>query len=315
MPVPEHDDFRVDAAFLATGDKGISKLVGVMIREKAFESGTQLIDVDVFGGFEIYDRLYFSEHRGKRYISQSGVSAHAFLAGFTFEHVVADNFQRCKFALPKTEIKQDEQCACDIVFAVSAVFDERFFFGFCERATFFAFVIGQDDFLHGRGKVEIFGGHIENAAEREFEFLCRSVFSLGDEGKEILLNDGACNFGKHEMSESGFEIGFKHAGIFPEGGILCRLLFDAEPIFGIIGKEDGSGGTAGRSGCGNILCLRMTVEFFDEFLFHGVEIFGSDFDVVALFAVTGLEQTVVVTVFDDAVIVNERLLKGFGHIG
>ena len=111
-----------------------------------------------------------------------------------------------------------------------------------------------------------------------------------------------------------FRIGFKHAEIFPEGGILCRLLFDAEPIFGIIGKEDGSGGTAGRSGRRNILCLRMTVEFFDEFLFHGIEIFGSDFDVVALFAVTGLEQTVVVTVFDDAVIVNERLLKGFGHM-
>ena len=164
MPVPEHDDFGVDAAFLATGDKGISKLVGVMIREKAFEGGPQLIDVDVFGGFEIYDRLYFSEHRGKRYVSQNGVSAHAFLAGFTFEHVVADNFQRCKFALPKTEIKQDEQCACDIVFAVSAVFDERFFFGFCERAAFFAFVIGQDDFLHGRGNFEIVCGDVEDTA-------------------------------------------------------------------------------------------------------------------------------------------------------
>ena len=110
-------------------------------------------------------------------------SAHAFLAGFTFEHVVADNFQRCKFALPKTKIEQDEQCARDIVFAVLAVSDERFFFGFGERAALFAFVIGQDDFLHGRGKVEIFRSHIENAAEHEFEFLCRSGFFLGDEGK------------------------------------------------------------------------------------------------------------------------------------
>ena len=40
----------------------------------------------------------------------------------------------------------------------------------------FAFVIGQDDFLMGEG-VEIFRSHIENAAEHEFEFLCRSDFS------------------------------------------------------------------------------------------------------------------------------------------
>ena len=55
-----------------------------------------------------------------------------------------------------------------------------------------------------------------------------------------MLNDGACNFGKHEMSESGFEIGFKHAGIFPEGGILAFSTFGKDNMREIAAIEGAS---------------------------------------------------------------------------
>ena len=45
MSVPKHHELMVDAAFLASGNEGITKFVRVMFRKQPLECGAQGIDV------------------------------------------------------------------------------------------------------------------------------------------------------------------------------------------------------------------------------------------------------------------------------
>ena len=48
MPVPKHDKFVVDAAFLAPGYKGIAQFVSVVVREQPFYGRVYGINVGLF---------------------------------------------------------------------------------------------------------------------------------------------------------------------------------------------------------------------------------------------------------------------------
>ena len=91
MPVPEHDHLAGNAALLASRNESITKFVRVVFGEQPLERGAQGIDVDVLCFLEVHEVLYFPEHRGKGYVPQSDVSAHAFLARFAFEGVAVND--------------------------------------------------------------------------------------------------------------------------------------------------------------------------------------------------------------------------------
>ncbi len=87
------------------------------------------------------------------------------------------------------------------------------------------------------------------------------------------------------MPERRPQVCFEHTGVFLEGGRLRRLFFEFEPVFGIIRKENGFGSSALGVCDGDILHFGLSDELLDEFLFHRVEVFGGDLDVISLPAV------------------------------
>lgn len=313
MTVPKHHELMVDAAFLATGNEGVSEFVWVMIGEQPLERGTQSIDVDALCLFEVHEVLHLFEHRGERYVSQGDISAHAFLARFAFEGVAVLDFYGRQFALPESEVEKHEQRARYIVFSVSAVLNKLFLFLFCECRAFLAFVIRQDDLLHRGREIEVLRCHVEDTAEHEFEFLCRPVLSRLHKREEILLHERTGNLRKVQMPERRTQIDFEHTGVFLEGGRFRRLFLEFEPVFGIIRKENGLGSPSLGIGNGDILYLGLPDEFLDEFLFHRVEVFGGDLDVISLPAVAGLEQPLIIAELYDSVVIDECFLKRFRH--
>ena len=81
-------------------------------------------------------------------------------------------------------------------------------------------------------------------------------------------------------------------------------------------REAGDGMAAGKNRIyedGDILYLGLPDEFLDEFLFHRVEVFGSDLDVISLPAVAGLEESLIIAELYDSVVIDECFLKRFRH--
>ena len=115
------------------------------------------------------------------------------------------------------------------------------------------------------------------------------------------------------MPERRTQVDLKHTGVFLECGRFRRLFFELEPVLGIIRKENGFGSPALGIGNGDILYLGLPDEFLDEFLFHRVEVFGSDLDVIPLPAVAGLEESFVIAELYDSVVIDECFLKRFRH--
>ena len=269
----------------APSNEGITKFVRVMFGEQPLERGAQGIDVDVLRLLEVHEVLHLPEHRGEGYVPQSDVPAHAFLARFAFEGVTVNDLYRGKFALPQTEIEKYEQRARYIVFAVPAVLNEFLFLVLRKGAPFLAFVIGQDDLLHRRRKIEVLRCHVKDTVQHEFELLRRPVLSRLHEGEQVLLHERAGDLRKVQMPERRPQVDLEHTGVFLECGRLRRQSFEFEPVFGIICKENCFGSPALGICDGDILHFGLPDEFLDEFLFHRVKVFGGDLDVVPLPAV------------------------------
>ena len=78
-------------AHIRPGNEGISEFMRVMLGEQPLECGAQRIDVDVLCLLEVHEVLHLFEHRGERYVPQSDVPAHAFLARFAFEGIAVND--------------------------------------------------------------------------------------------------------------------------------------------------------------------------------------------------------------------------------
>ena len=173
-------------------------------------------------------------------------------------------------------------------------------------------MIGQHDLLHGRGQLEVLGGHIEDAREHELELLGGAVLARLHEGKEILLHERASDLGKVQMPERRFQVHLKHSQVFLVCRWLRRLLLDGEPVAGVVRKENIFCGAALLLD-GRVVRFGLARELCDELLFHRLEVLGSDLDVEPVAAVSRLKQAVVVAVSDELVVGNERLLERFRH--
>lgn len=75
----------------APSNEGVTKFVRVMFGEQSLERGAQGIDVDTFRLLEVHEVLHLPEHRGKGYVPQSDVPAHAFLARFAFDGIAVND--------------------------------------------------------------------------------------------------------------------------------------------------------------------------------------------------------------------------------
>ena len=140
----------------------------------------------------------------------------------------------------------------------------------------------------------------------KFEFFRRAEFLLCDEREEIILEHGPGDFVQGELAESGKEIAVKKSGIFLESRGFGGLFFDFQPIFAVITERDLG---RERSGIGRFFGRRLSVIGVDEFSFHGIEIGGSDFNMITAFEKAGLIHAAVESVTDDLIVVNEIFLE------
>ena len=116
---------------------------------------------------------------------------------------------------------------------------ESLFFGFCESGAFLAFMIGQDDLLHGRGKTQIIRGEVKDAGESEVQLLSRPEFPFVHEAEQILLYFVSRHVFEGNAGEVFLEMAFAHTFVF----LICtgfnRLLFEGEPLRNVVGEENG----------------------------------------------------------------------------
>ena len=108
VSVPEHDDFRIDAALLAAGDVSITEFMGMMIGEDAFEgrrNGSR-IRLRRFG--KVYVRKKREYHGSEGDFAFDDVVSEKFFAGLHLQPGVVHNGHRGKFGLTETEIQKDE---------------------------------------------------------------------------------------------------------------------------------------------------------------------------------------------------------------
>ena len=116
---------------------------------------------------------------------------------------------------------------------------ESLFFGFCEGGAFLAFMIGQDDLLHGRDEPEVICGEVKDARESEVQFLSRPEFPFVHEAEQIFLYPGAGHIFEGHAGEVFLEVAFAHAFVF----LICtgfnRLLFEGKPLRNVVGEENG----------------------------------------------------------------------------
>ena len=127
-----------------------------------------------------------------------------------------------------------------------------------------------------------------------------------DEREEIILEHGPGDFVQGELAESGKEIAVKKSGIFLESRGFGRPFFDFQPILTVIAERDLG---RKRSGFGCFIEGGLSVIGVDEFSFHGIEIGGSDFDMMTVFEIAGLIHAAVESVTDDLIVVNEIFLE------
>ena len=116
---------------------------------------------------------------------------------------------------------------------------ESFFFGFSQSISFLAFMIGQDDLLHGRDEPEVVSGEVKDAGKSEVQFFCRPVFSFVHEAEQILLYFVSRHILEGNTSEVFLEVAFAHAFVFLICTRLNRLLFEGKPLRNVVGEENG----------------------------------------------------------------------------
>ena len=166
MPVPQHDEFVVDAAFLATGDEGVPKFVSMVMREKPFDHCIDSIEICFFRLFKVDIRQDFAQHGSNGDFTGNDVPAHFFFAGVAFQPILVDDAECLQFASAHTGIKQNKQSVRSGEFrVVDAVIDELFFFRIGKSTAFLALMFGQYDFRHGGIEFIVIGGKIEDAAQ------------------------------------------------------------------------------------------------------------------------------------------------------
>ena len=103
VPRPKHYRFKVAPGFLRPGDKVIPQLVGMMVREQAFERRVDGVDVCVLSLLEVYKGEHAAEHGRERNGAFDFAPAHFCLARGAGEHFVFDR-DRFEFRTPQPEV-------------------------------------------------------------------------------------------------------------------------------------------------------------------------------------------------------------------
>ena len=90
VPRPEHDRFQIAAGLFRPGDEVIPQLVGMAMREQAFECRVDRIDVRVFRLLEVHIRQDAAEHGREGDGALDFAPAHLHLARGAGEHFIFD---------------------------------------------------------------------------------------------------------------------------------------------------------------------------------------------------------------------------------
>ena len=158
----------VDAAFLAAGDEGISKLMSMVMRKKPFDHRIDGIEICLSGFFKVNIRQDFAQHGSNGDFTGNDVPAHFFFAGVAFQPILVEDAKRLQFTSAHAGIKQNEQSVRSGEFrVVDAVIDELFFFRIGKSTAFLALMFGQYDFRHGGIEFIVVGGEIEDTAQNK----------------------------------------------------------------------------------------------------------------------------------------------------
>lgn len=210
MPVPEHDKFVVDAAFLATRDEGIAQLVGVMVGEQPLDGCADGVEVGLLRFFKVDMRHDLAQHGCDGYPACDDVVAHLFLARVAFQPVFVKDTQCLQFAPAHSRVEQDEQGArCRHFGMCGAIFDECLFFLIGKGVAFFTLIAGKDDLLHRRIELIVIGGKVEDAAQKELQLLRGALFAFLHIAEEEVLHEFPVDVCKRLVGEGGCDIMFE----------------------------------------------------------------------------------------------------------
>lgn len=270
MPVPEHDEFVVDAAFLAPGYEGIAQFVGMMVGEQPLDGRADGVEVGLLRFFKVNMRHDLAQHGRDGDPACDDVVAHLFLARVAFQPVFVKDTKRLQFAPAHSRVKQDEQSARSRHFGVrGAIIDELLFFRIGEGVAFFTLIAGKDDFLHRGIELIVVGGKVEDAAQKELQLLRGALFAFLHIAEEEVLHEFPVDVRKCLVGEGGCDIMLEQPLIFAEGGGLGRLFFEGEPVFG----EPVEQHVVLRLGLCAARC-GIVVERLNEFPFENGQVFG-----------------------------------------
>lgn len=270
MPVPEHDEFVVDAALFAARDEGIAQFVGMMVGEQPLDGRADGVEVGLLRFFKVDMRHDLAQHGRDGDPACDDVVAHLFLARVAFQPVFVKDTQRLQFAPPHSRVEQDEQSAgCRQFWMSDAVIDELLFFRIGEGVAFFTLIAGKDDFLHRGIELIVVGGKVEDAAQKELQLLRGALFAFLHIAEEEVLHEFPVDVCKCLVGEGRRDIMVEQPLIFAESGGLGRFLFEGEPVFG----EPVEQHVVLRLGLCAARC-GIVVERLNEFPFENGQVFG-----------------------------------------
>ena len=210
--------------------------MGMMLGKLPLERRLYRTQVYRFCFFKIDVWKNLFQHRGEGDLAFDFYSSLSLFARGADEEVFfrAYGFE---FAPAQAAIEHDEQSArCCIVFVGDAELYESLFFGFSQSISFLAFMIGQDDLLHGRDEPEVVSGEVKDTGESEMQFLCRPEFPFVHEAEQIFLYPRAGHIFEGHAGEVFLEVAFAHAFVFLICTGLDRLLFESKPLCNIVGE-------------------------------------------------------------------------------
>ena len=81
----------VDAAFLAAGDEGISKLVSMVMRKEPLDHRIDCIEICLFGFFDVDIGQDFAQHGSNGDFTRNDVPAHFFFARVAFQPILVED--------------------------------------------------------------------------------------------------------------------------------------------------------------------------------------------------------------------------------
>ena len=239
MPRPEHDRLQIATCLFRPGNVGIAEFMGMMLGEQSLERRLYRTQIDGLCFFEIDVWKNFSKHRGEGDFAFDFHSSLPLFARGADEEVLFRVYG-FEFTPAQTAIEHDEQSArCGIVFVGEAELYESLFFGFSQGVSFLAFMIGQDDLLHGRDEPEIVSGEVEDAGVSEMQFLCRPEFPFVYVTEQVFLYSVSRHILEGNAGEVFLEVAFAHAFVFLVCTGLNRLLFENKPLCNVVGEENG----------------------------------------------------------------------------